>query len=380
MPYPEEYHKVLRGGHLKLDLEFRDEDRELFTADEAKITIWNPDSVKIVDAEDIEEGDNKGIFHYIVRPDGAWDYGVYKYEYTGEDEDDNVFTRTDYFLLSSNAETVYDWQIMNPELLIEDYLVGDIGIEYSTCKRIQPPTIWRYINRAIARIERDIQVRLRPVSIRCGDVKNLRDRITITDMEADIIKEDLVENPYDYEAIQYFYHWGFLQLREYPIIDVTRMAFIYPTGQHIIDFPNQWIKVYHRKGQLQLVPTAGTIDQVMIGQGGQWLPLMSGRLPQNVPQLVYVDYVAGFLKPPETYKDMVAKIACIELLRIVGDAIVKGIGSSSASIDGLSQSVSYVATPTTVFFQARINEYKEDYEAFKKDQKQRDKGIIMTAL
>jgi len=374
MPYDIEFPKVQRNGILKLEFEFRNEDNELFEADTntAILNINSPNGTPIIIDENLVK-EAVGFYSYDVKPAVDWEFGLYTVEYKGV-KDSHTYLWTSYFIVTNNPAFRQVWQIMTPERIIRDYLVGGIGLSYSDCENLDTKTIWQYIFLGIDKIERDIQVRLLPVSITATDVRSLINRESPTD---GLAQSDIVEAPYDYHAFDYFFKWGFLQLREYPVIDITRMSLIYPTGQKIIDFPNQWIKIYHRKGQLQLVPTAGTIDATMIGRGGQFLPLMTGRLPFDIPQLIYIDYVAGLLTVSETYKDMVAKLACIDLLRITGEAITRGIVGTSASIDGLSQSVSF---SSELLFQARINEYKEDYEQFKKDQKQRDKGIQMKVM
>jgi hypothetical protein len=380
MPYSVDFKKAQRHGCLKLLVEFRNCDNILTNPEEDSIValIYNPLQAS-TEVELIKE--DTGIYSYEVQPDNDWDYGLYRLDVTADLGDPEPFTDKQYFMVTSNAEFRHNWKIMTPEQIIRDYLVGDIGIDYDTCKKILPETIWWYINVAIEKIERDIQVRLRPVTIASGDVKDLTTNVTQEEAAVDgIVRADVVEAPYDYHALNYQLNWGWMELREYPIIKVERLSFVYPTGQKIMDFPTKWIKPYLRKGQIHLVPTAGTIDQAMVGQSGQWLPLTSGWFLQSIPQLIYVTYTAGMLTVPLVYKDMVAKLTCIELLRITGDAIARGIASASMGIDGLSQSLSFTNTPNTVFYKARIQEYADDWNEFKVSQKQRDKGIQMKVI
>lgn len=379
MPYGEQYQRVPIGGHLKLVIEFRNVDNNLFDPDNgtAKVDIINSDQVTILTGESLTK-ESVGVYYYIVKPEIGWLFGVYRANFYGSVDTDDYESKL-YFVVSSNAELNYDWQIMTPEKIIRDYLIGDIGIEYGICKKIQPVTIWHYIDLAINKIETQVQVRLRPVNIVCGDFKNMRDRVSFDSPETKyVVTSDVIEPPYDYSAIDYIQNWAFLQLRERPIISVSKMAFIYPTGQKILDFPKEWIKIYHRAGQVHIVPTAGTIDQALIGYGGQWLPLISGRFPVNVPQLIYVEYTAGMITVTPEYKDMVAKLTCIQLLTIAGDPIVRGITSGSVGIDGVSQSVSFANTPGTLLYAPRIEAYKKDWEEFLASKRTRDKGVIMT--
>jgi hypothetical protein len=97
---------------------------------------------------------------------------------------------------------------------------------------------------------------------------------------------------HDYQ-INHYQQFCYLQLYQYPVIEVTSLKASY-AGQDIMTFPTEWIKVYPNSGQVQLVPTTGSLSQILLGQGsGILLPLITSRL-SNMPFLFQVTYTAGF--------------------------------------------------------------------------------------
>lgn len=173
----------------------------------------------------------------------------------------------------------------------------------------------------------------------------------------DILKRVNVKETHDYHVNDYI-QYAFIQLFRIPALSVQAVRAVYPTGQLMQVFPNPWVKLETHHSQIQLVPTAGTLSQVIIGQGGDYLPLVFGSL-NYLPQLWEVDYTSGF--DPEAVPRMIieaiCKRACIEMLQIMADTIAPlGQTSQSLSIDGMSQSRSF-ALPA---FKARIDKYSAD--------------------
>jgi hypothetical protein len=149
----------------------------------------------------------------------------------------------------------------------------------------------------------------------------------------------VTDEPHDYHRDEYD-QFAYFQLYEYPILSVEAIQAIYPTGQTILLFPSTWVKIYFKSGQLNLVPTAGSLSQVLIGQGGSYLPLLNGYL-SYLPQLFHVAYTAGFAtgKIPELVNDVIGLRAAIQVMDAAGSVLMEpGVQSKSVSIDGLSQS------------------------------------------
>jgi hypothetical protein len=153
-------------------------------------------------------------------------------------------------------------------------------------------------------------------------------------------------NPYvvtneahDYYAGEYV-HFCYIKLYEFPLQSVQNIAAVYPTGQTILMFPSSWIKLYPNSGQVMIVPTAGTLSQVLIGQGGSYLPLMGNGL-SYLPGLFQVSYTAGFAlgQIPASVNQTIAMRAAISLMGMASANVMEpGIGTKTISIDGLSQS------------------------------------------
>ena len=186
---------------------------------------------------------------------------------------------------------------------------------------------------------------------------------------------------HDYRVTDYS-NYGFLQLFRTPVQSVQEVRAVYPTGQTIQVFPPEWIRLEQRHAQIHLVPTAGTLSQVVLGNGADYLPLIYGGLGY-LPFLWEVDYTTGFTAEcspgmttgagstqlsdseitsgvPRMIADAVMKFAAIEILQIASDTVLPlGISSQSLGVDGLSQSRSF----NQPAFKNRIDRYSQDLGA-----------------
>ena len=110
--------------------------------------------------------------------------------------------------------------------------------------------------------------------------------------------------------------------------------------------------------QIHLVPTSGTLSQIIIGQGADYLPLIYSGLGY-LPQLWFVDYTSGFnpKRVPRLIVEAIAKQAVVDALAVMSDLIHPiGVTASSLSVDGLAQSRS-MNVPA---FKHRIDLYNND--------------------
>lgn len=152
--------------------------------------------------------------------------------------------------------------------------------------------------------------------------------------------------------------WAYINAYHYPIIKVFRVGATYPTGQDIIKFPNEWVRFYAQSGQIQLVPSSGSISEVIIGRGGTFLPLIYSGLIPNLPQLWQVYYSAGYETIPGDIDELVGYKAGMEILGIVSDILYPpGLSSLSVSIDGVSQSLPL--TRGKELFGSRMDRFQE---------------------
>ena len=177
-----------------------------------------------------------------------------------------------------------------------------------------------------------------------------------------ILRRKVTNELHDYYINDYA-QFAYLQLHEYPVISVEVVRAVYPTGQAIMTFPSEWIRLTPSHGQIQLVPTSGSLSQVIMGRGGSYLPLIFQGVGY-LPQLFQVDYTTGFAdgQLPLDMLDAVCKLAAIDVLGGVGDTIYPpGVTSISAGIDGLSQGVGIMNNGQfPAVFTGRINLYRRE--------------------
>lgn len=177
-----------------------------------------------------------------------------------------------------------------------------------------------------------------------------------------VFDEIVMNEPHDYFAAD-FLQYGWLKVSRVPLKSVASVKAIYPTGNYLFTFPNEWLRVDRNGGQIQIVPSGGSLSQALLGQGGTYLPIIYRNL-QYLPQLFHVEYTAGWEpgKVPNQLVDAVCKKACIDILAIVGDLIYgPGVVSRSVSVDGLSQSESFVNNGQMgAIFTSRIVQYAKD--------------------
>lgn len=236
-----------------------------------------------------------------------------------------------------------------------------------------------FLKAAIATVERKLGIFLKPTVI----VSSADERGLVQGVDFDV-----EEPPYDYDARAWM-NYGFLQLRQRPVSEVSGMKLVLPNGNVIMDFKTKsnWIKLYKDAGQIHLVPYGGdpTIFAMMGGSMSGYA-FTTGVINSNLPQMIYVDYTAGYglHKIPEDIRNAVAKVAAIDVLGIAGDAVLAGVASQSTSMDGLSESFSTTASATNATYGAHILQYQKEVDALfdPKDGALRssERGITMIGL
>lgn len=244
---------------------------------------------------------------------------------------------------------------------------------------VKDTAIQKLINGARRQVERHLGILLKPTMISANPEE--RGLIEGTDYE-------IAEPPYDYDAKAYA-SMGFVQLRERPVQKLTGCKLVLPNGQVIVDFLTQpeWVKLYPKAGQFQIVPYAGDPTVFNLLGGTQMgYGFMTGQMNRSLPQMWYIDYIAGYAKGriPEDIRNIVAKMASVDLLGVAGEALKAGITSMSTSIDGLSESVSYTVSGSTTLYSAHIKQYKEEIDDFFDERKSgvrgSERGLTFTVL
>lgn len=219
-----------------------------------------------------------------------------------------------------------------------------------------------WLKSAVAEMERRLGIFLVPKRI----VSNAHERGLVEDQDYDI-----EEPAYDYDAKAYK-QYGFLQLNERPVQSIEGFKLVLPNGNVIVDFyrdenTKKWVKLYKNAGQIQIVPYAGDPTLfLMLGGTASGFPFVTGSINQNLPQMFYVDYTAGYApyKIPPDIRDVVAKMCTINVLGMAGDAVMVGISSISTGLDGLSESTSLTASAEYSTYGAHIAQFKKEVDAF----------------
>lgn len=242
--------------------------------------------------------------------------------------------------------------------------------------------ILTWLKSAVRETERRLGIFLKPTKL----VSNPDERGLVSGVDYD--KE---EPAYDYDARAYK-QYGFLQLRERPVQNIEAFKMVLPNGNVIIDFyrdqnTRQWVKLYKDAGQIQIVPYAGdpTIF-AMLGGSQSGFPFVTGSMNRNLPQMFYVDYTAGYeaYKIPDDIRNIVAKMATIDVLGMAGDAVMVGIASISTGMDGLSESTSLTASATASTYGAHIMQLQKEVDKFWSPKgggaRSSERGITMIGL
>jgi hypothetical protein len=159
-----------------------------------------------------------------------------------------------------------------------------------------------------------------------------------------------------------FTAFNFIQLDNYPVICLDEFRVQYPSGQNVIVFPNEWVRLNNVEGQVQIVPTAGTLSEILVGQGGSFLPAIYNGL-DYLPHLFEITHQAGFEpgKVPRNIIDVIGKFAALGPFHIFGDLIAgAGIATVSLSLDGLSQNIGTTSSATNAGYGARVGNYLKE--------------------
>lgn len=145
-----------------------------------------------------------------------------------------------------------------------------------------------------------------------------------------------IDAGYDYHPQDFAHNdrWGFIKLRNKPLVSVSRVRFAYPGGPTAhYDLPLDWLRVDAKHGQVQFVPSSTAFAAPLnafvmqaIGQG------------RTIPLAIQISYVAGLADAHRNYPELIDLIMKKASLKTIEDAYLPQSGSISA--DGLSQSVS----------------------------------------
>lgn len=156
-------------------------------------------------------------------------------------------------------------------------------------------------------------------------------------------------------------HWGFIKTSYMVVCPLSLEGFLNTTKQ--ATYPKEWLsskqesndELYHRSIYMVPAGNTGAITNSVIYAG--ILPNLGYLNAGIIPNYWKATYTTGFDKIPADIIHLVGILTAISLLYIAGNNTIgiPGVGSSSLSIDGLSQSIS-----TNNYYLARIKAYIED--------------------
>lgn len=143
-----------------------------------------------------------------------------------------------------------------------------------------------------------------------------------------------LEAAYDFEpAFWQGDRWGFIDLKQSPVISVEAIRFAYPDPLgSVFDVPIEWVRLDRKYGHVRLVPAAKQFTAPLSAFVMQ--ALGAGRL---VPFMVQVRYTAGIADAATDFPDLVDMVKKMAVLSLLQSAFLPSSGSISA--DGLSQSL-----------------------------------------
>lgn len=181
---------------------------------------------------------------------------------------------------------------------------------------------------------------------------------------------DINVRPTEYTELQDYdlLNWqqmAFIQLDHYPVIPpIDYIKMIWPSSNEPYEFPDEWIRLQAGAGQINLVPTSGTLAQAML-IAGAYLPTILSNIPY-VPNAIEIKYTAGFAYGdlPYNIRDLIGMKASFPIFNTAGDLIAgAGIANYSLSVDGLSQSVGTTSSATNSGYGARLLQYEKQIKA-----------------
>lgn len=189
----------------------------------------------------------------------------------------------------------------------------------------------------------------------------------VEDMLSIKLNKQVIEENRDFIR-QEFMSWGYIRTM-YPIAYVDNLeGWINDICQ--ITYPKEWLSIKKQESvaiyrNLYLIPNTGSRNGATMTQNSLIYNGLSPHLgwfgQTYIPNYWRPRYVTGWDKIPADLLDLVAKIASINSLAVIGD-ILYGIGITSfnVTLDGVSQSTPLARSAQGGLFGGRIKTYIDD--------------------
>jgi hypothetical protein len=189
--------------------------------------------------------------------------------------------------------------------------------------------LWEKVKAAESEIARTLRVPLVPTQF----YANPPDAPTLATLAPGM--PYAVDPAYDYDP-DFFTgeKWGFLVLRQKPLISVGKIRFVYPSPTiGFYDIPGDWLRIDRKYAHIRFVPASSPFVAPL---NAFILQALGGG--RTIPFAIEVNYVAGLTDPWSTYPELIDAVKKTAVLKIIEDGFLPQSGSISA--DGLSQSMS----------------------------------------
>lgn len=196
--------------------------------------------------------------------------------------------------------------------------------------------IWNSVKAAEAEMARRLRVALVPTQF--FPLTPAQDTTGSIQAQIDALPPGMpwaIDTPYDYDP-EFFVgeKWGFIVLRQKPLISVSLLRFVYPAPTiGFYDVPGDWLRVDLKYAHIRLVPASSPFVAPL---NAFILQALGGG--RTIPFALQVTYVAGITDAWGTYPEMIDAIKKMAVLKILENGFFPASGSISA--DGLSQSMS----------------------------------------
>lgn len=232
--------------------------------------------------------------------------------------------------------------VLTPEELLALYFYG-IPMRSQDGTTISLDTIKFHIKAAQQEVEKSLEIRL-----------NIK----------------LIDQTIDYFRDDYWNKFPIMKTKLPVKKPLSLMGFL--NGVEQIRYPREWMNVkkdsegmYFKK--INIIPTGavtGTSGSVLLSGITAYYGLTAYN---DIPNYFSVQYLTGFDSDnmPSDLIDLIGKFASIKMFAVLGELpLGAGISSVSLGIDGLSQSLSSTKSGSTSAYQARINQYIKDTDAY----------------
>lgn len=251
----------------------------------------------------------------------------------------------DYIIVHVKSAALLPTESFTDELLIEK-------------KQIDDATLARYINEAVSWLEDvALAVRLEPTNVVTSPDPTTIQYTAGVGAPTPIFADadfDFIESPLTYFVGKSNEEWISIKT---PYMSLLRVDNLFGAiaNTRVIDIDLDWIEFSEKGGLIQLVPFNQEIAFDFIGL--IWSTALRGAVA--LPNFWHFNMIVGLRECPPILQAVIGKLAAIDALTVLGQALSPGVGSTSISRDGVSESISYTTQAQYGAYTGTIAAYKE---------------------